>query len=44
MYLFVAIAIFGPGMAMCAADGFVSLMPRHDVGELCTIEGTPHSA
>jgi len=44
MYLFVAIAIFGPGMAMGAADGFASLMPCHDVGEMCTIEGTPYSA
>jgi len=44
MYLFVAIAIFGPGMALGAADGLLSLMPRHDVGEFCTIEGTPHSA
>jgi len=44
MYRFVAIAIFGAGMAMGANDGFVSLMPRHDVGELWTIEGTPPSA
>jgi hypothetical protein len=44
MYRFVAIAIFGASMAMGATDGFVSLMPRHDVGELWTIEGTPPSA
>jgi hypothetical protein len=44
MYRFVAIAIFGACMAMGATDGFVSLTPRHDVGELWTIEGTPPSA
>jgi hypothetical protein len=36
--------MFGACMAMCATDGFVSLMPRRDVAELWTIEGTPPSS
>jgi hypothetical protein len=44
MYRFFAIAIFGACISMGATDGFVSLMPRHDVEELWTIEGTPSSA
>jgi len=44
MYRVLAIAIFGACISMGATDGFVSLMPRHDVTELWTIEGTPSSA
>lgn len=43
MYRLLAVAIFATCMGAAATDGFVSLMPRHDVGELWTIENTPSS-
>ena len=41
---FFPLLIFSAGIALGATDGFVSLMPRQDVSELWTIEGTPASA
>ena len=38
-----AIAIFAASLASAGTDGFVSLMPRQDVGEFWTIENTPPS-
>jgi hypothetical protein len=43
MYRFLIIAIVAAGVAISSTDGFVSLMPRQDVTELWTIEGTPSS-
>ena len=44
MYRFSTIAIVAAGIAISATDGFVSLMPRQDVTEFWTIEGTPASS
>ena len=43
MHRFLAAAMFAACLAPAATDGFVSLMPRRDVGELWTIENTPPS-
>lgn len=43
-YRFLATAILAACIAPGATDGFVSLMPRRDVGEFWRIEGTPASS
>lgn len=43
MYRFLTVLILAAQIHLGAADGFVSLMPRRDVTELWTIEGTPAS-
>jgi hypothetical protein len=43
MYRSLTIAMLTTGMAISSTDGFISLMPRQDVTELWTIEGTPAS-
>jgi len=40
---FLSLAVLAAGVLSAASDGFVSLMPRRDVTELWTIEGTPAS-
>jgi hypothetical protein len=44
LYRFVVAAVFTANTLIFASDGFVSLMPRHEVTELWTIEGTPASS
>jgi hypothetical protein len=41
MYRFLTTVLFTAFVAHSATDGFVSLMPRQDVGEFWTIENTP---